>query len=137
MKPLHICLPCATRMMYHAEFMGGACHRGLRQSAETLLEDVQDDLLKQLARNKGYRLVLCGHSLGGGAPRHRNETNRSWAVSTKHKTIFRRFYEKASDASTECMTSRASSKTHVGIKLELRPFPLIPPHPSCMPVRAC
>lgn len=50
-----------------AEFMGGSCHRGLRQGAEYLLEDAKDDLVKALSQNAGYRLVLCGHSLGGGA----------------------------------------------------------------------
>ena len=50
-----------------ADFMGGSCHRGLRRSAETLLEDARDDLLRHLEQHKGYRLVLCGHSLGGGA----------------------------------------------------------------------
>ncbi|CAN0492613.1 unnamed protein product, partial [Laminaria digitata] len=49
-----------------ADFMGGSCHRGLRRSAETLLEDVRGDLLRHLDQHKGYRLVLCGHSLGGG-----------------------------------------------------------------------
>lgn len=47
--------------------MGGSCHRGLRQGAEYLLEDAKDDLVKALSQNIGYRLVLCGHSLGGGA----------------------------------------------------------------------
>lgn len=47
--------------------MGGSCHRGLRQGAEFLLEDAKDDLVKTLSENAGYRLVLCGHSLGGGA----------------------------------------------------------------------
>ncbi|CAN0386596.1 unnamed protein product, partial [Ascophyllum nodosum] len=48
------------------EFMGGWCHRGLRRSAETLLEDAKEGLLDQLKRHNGYRLVLCGHSLGAG-----------------------------------------------------------------------
>ena len=46
--------------------MGGWCHRGLRRSAETLLEDAKEGLLDQLKRHNGYRLVLCGHSLGAG-----------------------------------------------------------------------
>lgn len=46
--------------------MGGVCHRGLREGAEKLLADVKDDILQQLKQHTGYRLVLTGHSLGGG-----------------------------------------------------------------------
>lgn len=46
--------------------MGGWCHRGLLRSTETLLDDAKDELLDQLRRHNGYRLVLCGHSLGAG-----------------------------------------------------------------------
>ncbi|CAN0032580.1 unnamed protein product, partial [Hapterophycus canaliculatus] len=46
--------------------MGGLCHRGLREGAEKLLTDVKGDVLQQLKQHAGYRLVLTGHSLGGG-----------------------------------------------------------------------
>ncbi|CAM9236624.1 unnamed protein product, partial [Scytosiphon promiscuus] len=49
-----------------ADFMGGVCHRGLREGAERLLADVKGDVLHQLKEHAGYRLVLTGHSLGGG-----------------------------------------------------------------------
>ncbi|CAN0502274.1 unnamed protein product, partial [Ectocarpus sp. 8 AP-2014] len=52
-----------------ADFMGGSCHRGLRQGAEMLLADAKSDVLQQLNRHRGYRLVVTGHSLGGGASR--------------------------------------------------------------------
>ncbi|CAM9246385.1 unnamed protein product [Ectocarpus fasciculatus] len=48
------------------DFMGGSCHRGLRQGAEMLLADAKSDVLQQLNRHRGYRLVVTGHSLGGG-----------------------------------------------------------------------
>lgn len=48
------------------DFMGGLCHRGLREGAEKLLTDVKGDILQQLQQHAGYRLVLTGHSLGGG-----------------------------------------------------------------------
>lgn len=58
--PLHpACLPLV-------DFMGGSCHRGLCQGAEMLLADAKGDILQQLAQHKGYRLVVTGHSLGGG-----------------------------------------------------------------------
>eukprot|EP00752_Nemacystus_decipiens_P010109 g9010.t1 len=49
-----------------ADFIGGSCHRGLRQGAEMLLADSKEDVLKQLRKHTGYRLVVTGHSLGGG-----------------------------------------------------------------------
>ncbi|CAM9393825.1 unnamed protein product [Choristocarpus tenellus] len=49
-----------------ADFLGGKGHRGLCQSAAMLLTDVKDDLLEQLKQHKGFRLVICGHSLGAG-----------------------------------------------------------------------
>eukprot|EP00903_Cladosiphon_okamuranus_P010309 g9756.t1 len=49
-----------------ADFMGGSCHRGLRQGAEMLLADAKEDVLDQLRKHEGYRLVVTGHSLGGG-----------------------------------------------------------------------
>ncbi|CAN0130781.1 unnamed protein product, partial [Ectocarpus sp. 4 AP-2014] len=49
-----------------ADFMGGSCHRGLRQGAEMLLADAKSDVRHQLNQHKGYRLVVTGHSLGGG-----------------------------------------------------------------------
>ena len=63
--------------------MGGWCHRGLRRSAETLLEDAKEGLLDQLKRHNGYRLVLCGHSLGAGKCKgvFRKKKSRSCAVA--------------------------------------------------------
>lgn len=69
--------------------MGGSCHRGLRHGAEFLLEDAKDDLLRALKRNKGYRLVLCGHSLGGGM-----HANCRWR--TRHCTMAHRKYSQHS-----------------------------------------
>ncbi|CAN0356149.1 unnamed protein product [Discosporangium mesarthrocarpum] len=47
-------------------FLGGEAHRGLSQSTEMLLADSKDEILHQLKLNEGYRLVICGHSLGAG-----------------------------------------------------------------------
>ncbi|CAM9635858.1 unnamed protein product [Pylaiella littoralis] len=49
-----------------ADFMGGSCHRGLCQGAKMLLAHAKGDVLQQLAEHEGYRLVVTGHSLGGG-----------------------------------------------------------------------
>lgn len=57
------------RCIHVKDFMGGSCHRGLRQGAEMLLADAKEDVLDQLSQHKGYRLVVTGHSLGGGKPR--------------------------------------------------------------------
>lgn len=64
------CIALLTSYCMHPEdFMGGSCHRGLRQGAEMLLADSKEDVLHQLKQHKGYRLVVTGHSLGGGETR--------------------------------------------------------------------
>lgn len=43
-----------------------------------LLADAKSDVLQQLNRHRGYRLVVTGHSLGGGAGRVVETLSITW-----------------------------------------------------------
>ncbi len=48
-------------------FCGGEAHSEIANSAERIWEASGELILQLLAENDGFELVICGHSLGGGA----------------------------------------------------------------------
>lgn len=44
----------------------GAAHGGMLKAAQRLLDELRADIEAALSSNIGFKLVLCGHSLGGG-----------------------------------------------------------------------
>jgi len=46
-------------------FQEGRAHEGFLLSARWLLGELRETLRQELQRSPGYRLVLCGHSMGG------------------------------------------------------------------------
>jgi len=55
-----------TDMAAHSvPFLDGTAHEGFLSATEQLLDDVGDRLRNELQAHAGYRLVICGHSMGG------------------------------------------------------------------------
>ncbi|CAM9126136.1 unnamed protein product [Chrysoparadoxa australica] len=48
------------------DFLGGKAHKGIAQSAAILWSECGDQVKEELLQHPGYRLVITGHSLGGG-----------------------------------------------------------------------
>lgn len=87
MLPYHVCAnasPVTMMLLPVSEFMGGACHRGLQRGAELLLQDAKEVVVDALKRHEGYRLVICGHSLGGGEFGLRLQESWSKPLGTSH-----------------------------------------------------
>eukprot|EP00040_Diaphanoeca_grandis_P003934 m.26444 g.26444 ORF g.26444 m.26444 type:complete len:583 (+) comp15404_c0_seq1:124-1872(+) len=49
-----------------AEFRSGTSHGGMLSSAKRFNEEVMDTIEQALRQNEGFKLVICGHSLGAG-----------------------------------------------------------------------
>lgn len=47
-------------------FLNGFAHEGILDGAMKILEIASDEIEAALNENEGYKLVVCGHSLGGG-----------------------------------------------------------------------
>lgn len=48
-----------------ADFLEGQAHEGMVQASQQLLDALRGPLEAELAARPGYRLVFCGHSMGG------------------------------------------------------------------------
>jgi hypothetical protein len=48
-------------------FCGGEAHSQIAESAEKIWDSANQTILSLLRANNGFELIICGHSLGGGA----------------------------------------------------------------------
>lgn len=46
-------------------FLEGTAHEGFVKTSHKLLEEIEELLRKEMQAHQGYRLVFCGHSMGG------------------------------------------------------------------------
>ncbi|CAE7230370.1 unnamed protein product [Symbiodinium sp. CCMP2456] len=46
-------------------FLEGTAHEGFVKTSQKLLEEIEELLRKEMQAHQGYRLVFCGHSMGG------------------------------------------------------------------------
>ena len=47
-------------------FLDGHAHKGMAESSKRIIEESRETLNKAFKMYPGYRLVITGHSLGGG-----------------------------------------------------------------------
>jgi len=57
---------CTDLTAHYEPFMKGKAHEGIAKAAKSFVEKIKDLLLRTVQEHYGYRIVFCGHSLGGG-----------------------------------------------------------------------